>query len=155
MRSFLQYLALVGLPLVGLLVILRYGEGLNAPASIGGYWVIEPVRAEIEGSVCPPLDVPAHGADLSISQSGRYVEVRVEDAGIMATGTFDGRTLTARGRAIGAELTEECPASVAVDLSFTFEGEASAPERFSGRWNAPGCGPCSSASFHGMRLPDN
>src|SRR5690606_1110238 len=66
MRPALLYLVLVGLPLLGVLGILRAGSGLAAPPSFGGAWALAP--ASYPDGCTPP-------AELRVAQSGRRAEV--------------------------------------------------------------------------------
>lgn len=68
MRFVLIYALTVGAPLVALLLVLRAGERLDAPASFGGVW-------RLEGA-----GVPAEAARLELVQSGRVVELRLGHA---------------------------------------------------------------------------
>lgn len=79
MKAFLQYAALVGIPILSVLIFIRIGENtLNAPASIGGAWDLEPVFASDAGIECPDLVFEGEPV-LSISQSGIYLEIEFND----------------------------------------------------------------------------
>ncbi len=61
MRTLLTYALMVGGPLAGLLLILHFGNSLDAPAAVGGRW-----------------QVVEDGSEVVIEQSGRYLRGRVE-----------------------------------------------------------------------------
>ena len=61
MRTFFTYLLMVGGPLGGLMLILHYGAGLEAPGAVSGRWLV----AET-------------GAEMVVEQSGRYLRGDVE-----------------------------------------------------------------------------
>lgn len=70
LRSFLLYSTLVGLPILGILGLLRAGQNLSAPISVAGTW-----EAQLSFPSQPP-DEPTirHGPTvLNISQSGTHL----------------------------------------------------------------------------------
>lgn len=86
MRPALLYLVLVGLPLLGVLGILRAGSGLAAPPSFGGAWALAP--ASYPDGCTPP-------AELRVAQSGRRAEVAL--GAETEAAEVDGRRLRTRG----------------------------------------------------------
>lgn len=74
MRSILLYLAMVGLPLLGLLAILEAGERIVPPRSIGGAWRLE---EPLDPAALPCGETGRAGgtAELRVSQSGPRAEV--------------------------------------------------------------------------------
>src|SRR5688500_7765836 len=78
MRSLIAYLALVGLPLVGLIGVLRAGDGLEAPRSVGGVWELDPdlVRSAPPCYGFSNSDLPLR---MQISQSGTRAAVSFND----------------------------------------------------------------------------
>jgi len=72
MRASLQYSALVGIFLLGVLGILRLGSRLQAPASVEGHWTLHfstlPNQPDL---VCTPAWLGTNSTELVISQSGR------------------------------------------------------------------------------------
>ncbi|HEX9937233.1 MAG TPA: hypothetical protein VGB15_08920, partial [Longimicrobium sp.] len=87
MKSFPVYLFLVGIPLAGLALILRAGNGLTAPPPIAGAW-------RVEGH---PLPAAADtGRTFAISQSGQHVEVVIGRHSLR--GRFTGDSLVAERR---------------------------------------------------------
>jgi hypothetical protein len=70
MRAFLQYSALVGIFLLGVLGILRLGSRLQAPASVGGHWTLHLTFPNQPDAVCAPSWLGTGSTELVISQSG-------------------------------------------------------------------------------------
>ena len=80
MRSIITYLFLVGIPLAGLIGILRLGERLDAPRPIAGRWIaVEGPSNEEWDSGCrtaADADEAVRGpSDVRIAQSGARVDV--------------------------------------------------------------------------------
>jgi hypothetical protein len=69
MRSLFSYLLFVGVPLMGLLGVLRWGQGLEAPLAVHGAWAVQPMPAT--GRVCTRYLLSDADSTLTISQSGR------------------------------------------------------------------------------------
>jgi hypothetical protein len=71
-RLFIDYLILVGIPLAIIVVLLQFGEYIQAPPTIDGAWVMQ---AESPESANPCWEVLSSfgGRSLVISQSGRYI----------------------------------------------------------------------------------
>lgn len=67
------YLFLVGIPLLGLLAILRAGESLTPPQSVGGSWKLEADFSPLANKACRDLLLNVKQPFLSISQSGPSV----------------------------------------------------------------------------------
>lgn len=96
LRTLLAYTSLVGLPVLGIWLVLRAGEGLDAPADVSGAFETGARARECFGV-----------ERLDISQSGRFLDVgtgagaspgRVEDDRVTATfaapaGSCEGRTV--------------------------------------------------------------
>ncbi len=74
----IAYLCLVGLPLVGLVALLRAGQGLVAPASIGGTWNVEADFSSLAAASCPTLLSPKQPF-LTLAQSGTDIVATFSD----------------------------------------------------------------------------
>ena len=114
MRHLLSYLALVGIPLLGLLGVLEIGERLSAPAAVhGAYALTLPAPRE----PCLAAAFPRDNPRVVIAQSGPIVQVRLGGpAGLELRGRTDAGTLRASG-----PLPHRRPAGCAAD-SVTFDG---------------------------------
>lgn len=95
MRHILAYLALVGIPLVGLLGVLRLGAHLSAPAAVhGAYALTLPAPTE----PCLAGNFPEDGPRVVIAQSGPIVQVHLGGpSGFELRGRTDAGSLQASG----------------------------------------------------------
>lgn len=99
-KSLAVYVALVGLPLAGLVAILRGGAGLQAPPPIAGEW-------RIQGG---PLAIDADSRVLTVSQSGEHVDVAL--GSLSLRGRFTGDSLNAERRGMNDGSFGPCPPHV-------------------------------------------
>jgi len=70
MKPVLVYLTLVGLPIVGTFGLLRAGQDLSAPISVGGTWE---VRLSVPSPPSDDFRLPPGPTVLKISQSGTHL----------------------------------------------------------------------------------
>lgn len=71
------YLALVGIPAVGVLGALKAGGGISAPASIQGSWFL---HADLNANAATPCATRLSGfttPELIVSQSGVFLEIQL------------------------------------------------------------------------------
>jgi hypothetical protein len=71
MRHLISYLLFVGVPLVGLLGVLRVGQGIEPPRAVHGSWAVQPMAAS--GRVCTRYLLSDADSTLVIAQSGRQL----------------------------------------------------------------------------------
>jgi hypothetical protein len=99
MKTVFQYFILVGVSVLGILGILRLGQGLKAPASVGGVWSLQWANPVSVKSNCPSISFEAESPEILISQSGPAVVITLHDA---TQTTFSGRlselTIDARAK---------------------------------------------------------
>jgi hypothetical protein len=132
LRAPLVYLALVGLPVAGLIGVLRAGTGLEAPPAIAGEWVLEAGAA----STCAGTE------RIAIEQSGRFLQVRSATEGSEATEAhLDGARLAATLRP-----AEGPCAGAAVALEGSF-----ADGVLEGQLSTDACPPCASTPLRARR----
>lgn len=81
MKTVLLYSMLVGIPLLGLLVILKAGERIVPPRSIGGDWELSMTWSAQRTSACPGLAFEEERPEMHVSQSGTRAEVTFGDRG--------------------------------------------------------------------------
>jgi hypothetical protein len=131
MKSFPVYLCLVGVPLAGLAMILRAGDGLTAPPPIAGAWRVEGQAA---------LAAAESARTFAISQSGQHVEVAF--GGHSMRGRFSGDSLVAEGDASARGAPGPCGPSTGLRLRARVD-TAARPLRLAGVLDAdaPGCAP--------------
>jgi hypothetical protein len=78
-RMALEYLLVVGLPLGLLVLTLHRSRDLAAPAAVAGAWSMRLLSSETECPNANEIGVP-DSAMLSIEQSGRYIEARIDSS---------------------------------------------------------------------------
>lgn len=79
MKPILLYLILVGLPILGILGLLRAGQNLAAPITLAGTWDAQlHLESPTDSSVCEAPIRPAPVV-LSIKQSGQHVFLTFDD----------------------------------------------------------------------------
>lgn len=71
-RLLIEYLLMVGLPLVLMLAVLHQGRTIEAPAEVQGSWKFTLSGSTATGS-CDPVLQDVAGFAISISQSGSYL----------------------------------------------------------------------------------
>jgi hypothetical protein len=69
-KLLVTYALLVGFPLLGLLAILRAGESLTPPQSLGGAWKLEADFGALAGAACRELLSSVKQPFFNVSQSG-------------------------------------------------------------------------------------
>jgi hypothetical protein len=74
MRPVVLYLVLIGLPVIGILAILRAGQSLVAPRAVSGTWRIEPARGDSPAAECLRSRMGSDRLSLTVSQSGPSLE---------------------------------------------------------------------------------
>jgi hypothetical protein len=129
-KSIITYLLMIGIPLLGLLWILDWGEGrLEAPPAIAGSW-------QIEGSLAECFAAPP--SELAVQQSGRFLQVALGSAS--GDAKLDGHEL----RASVSDPEGPC-GKVEVEGSFDL-----AAQRFAGRATGD-CDACRDVYFAAQR----
>lgn len=76
-RSLLTYVFLVGLPLAGLLVVLRAGQGLKAPPPVDGTWETVAAASGSSAALTPLVPPSANPGQLEVHQSGTYLSMDI------------------------------------------------------------------------------
>jgi hypothetical protein len=115
LKSIALYVVLVGVPLAGLFALLDWGNRLVPPPAVHGQWtLVEPTAA-----ACPGL--PA-GSVIAIEQSGRFLQVRVNDMPA-ADGRLDDGTITASVPAVLVGCGEALALEATLDDSGRLVGE--------------------------------
>ena len=96
MKILISYLLFVGIPLGGLLAVLRAGQGIHAPMAVHGAYAVQPM-API-GMACQAYLLNGGDSTVAIVQSGRQVTLRLGPTGdVTLNGTLSGETFWARG----------------------------------------------------------
>jgi hypothetical protein len=96
MKTVMQYLILVGLPIIGVFGLLQIGQRLTPPVSVGGNWLIEVTPEAGGNATCGQFLTQSGRPRLTISQSGPRLVLTFNDAAKTALpGRIDDLTLTA------------------------------------------------------------
>jgi hypothetical protein len=74
-KALLLYFALVGLPLLGVVGVLRLGKSSIAPPSISGEWQLDGELRSNDETPCASTLGGFRRASMTISQSGKFLEV--------------------------------------------------------------------------------
>jgi hypothetical protein len=136
----------VGVPFLGLLGILRIGQGVVPPRSIGGTW-------ELAVNETPPPDfgsclelAPRAAPRLVVEQSGLHAQVELS-AGrtVNIPVDVDGDLVS------GATPLEGCPGGMLRLSAQLSPAAASGPSELAGTLALPGCDSCAPVSFRAVR----
>jgi hypothetical protein len=73
-RLLIEYLLMVGVPLLLLLGVLQRGRGLSAPSSVDGSWRLEVDGSPGSTSPCEQTLDALDGSVIEITQSGNYLD---------------------------------------------------------------------------------
>jgi hypothetical protein len=112
-KHIVQYLALVGLPFLGLLGVLRIGRDLTAPMAVHGTYLVT-TTGGTGGSCLRELLADSH---LGVTQSGERIQVRLGLPAVRLAGQLTGNRLHAEGQ---LPATTTCPSGEPI----RFEGLA-------------------------------
>jgi hypothetical protein len=125
-KSLAAYVLLVGVPLAGLVAILRAGGRLHAPPPIAGEW-------RVQGG---PLGIDPTTRVVTIVQSGEHVDVAF--GSLSLRGRFTGDSLDAERRGMNDGSYGPCPPHVRLRARVD---TAARPRRLVGvvGGQAPGC----------------
>jgi hypothetical protein len=93
-RLLIEYLLMVGVPLILLIGVLHRGRALEAPAEVEGDWKLALNSSAVTNAPCGPILRDVDGSAISISQSGSFLTASMSNS--------EHRTL--RGRSEGSEL---------------------------------------------------
>lgn len=131
MRSILLYGPLVGLPILGVTLVLEFGRGLTAAPSVAGRWSLT-VPVTVDTVACPAARGLWHATAIEVRQSGAGINLTLVGSG---SGSLPGHV--ARG-ADGLITVDVSTGSV----SFHAIVDRSArPTRLIGSAQWPGCDP--------------
>ncbi|MFZ0769856.1 MAG: hypothetical protein WCA49_18525 [Candidatus Sulfotelmatobacter sp.] len=152
-RNFIiAYVFLVGLPVVGLVGVLKSGRTLAAPISVDGVWQLQADPAQVAALPCGRSLPYTSDTALAISQSGRNFTLSLtNDPKTTASGVLDGTTLKAS--LVPAARSDEpgCGKSREISLVATVDPKAD-PRSLAGRLSINNCPACASVEFRAVRL---
>jgi hypothetical protein len=144
MKAVLQYILFVGIPVFGVLGVLRIGSNLQAPVSVGGAWMItlDSQASSTVSCLFPSFETGQLG--LIILQSGPSLTIQFSD----------GDQITLEGEIQGTTILAATPdsSSYPVDLSLTAEVDRSVePDQMQGMIDRAGCP--APLPFQAVRMP--
>ena len=114
MKALLQYLVLVGIPVLGVLGILELGQGLTAPRAVSGIWQITPKAST--SLACPTPAEVMKKPTLVVEQSGPRLVFEVGNLTIH--GLIEGRTVQAESERMNMAAQLEASGVLRGTLSF-------------------------------------
>ena len=145
-RGTVVYVLLVAPPLAILFAILHCGDGLQAPRSIGGDWVLAGVEPPAPAAGCPALDFGQAPAVLHVAQSGLRAQAALSDS----AGTKLSLELAGDGIA-GSESGGGDPScALALDAHLVAAGDG---DQLVGVLRRPRCASCPDLPFRAARRP--
>ena len=150
-KLFVAYILLVGVPLLGLLGILRAGEHLAAPISVGGTWNLEGDRAPLAGSRCKSALANISQPFFAISQSGSHLTFTLNNPEQTALpGTIRLNTVTVGSDSALADASGDCAHPQAIHLQAALYKQRS-QRVLLGTLSLAGCADCPSLPFRAVR----
>jgi hypothetical protein len=159
-RNFVvAYVLLVGLPLLGLVGILRKGRALSAPFSVNGTWKIEAEAdsTQLAGLPCAKSVSHLSNSLLLISQSGKSLSLTLNPEST-ATGVIEGTTITAsltpRDNASARSSNADCGNDDTLTLTATLDPKSN-PRSLRGTLSVDACASCAPVEFRALRQPLN
>ena len=134
--------------MLGLVGILKSGRGMSAPFSVDGAWKIEPRTSGAATSPCGDYLSSVSNASISISQSGRILEVTLAGGTKTSTGTIEGKIIEAQFAGAGAAECRDRGLTLTAILDPVVE-----PRTFTGTLSVDDCASCLPLEFRGVRQP--
>jgi hypothetical protein len=150
-RNFvLAYILLVGLPIVGLVGVLRTGRTLKAPISVDGSWQLQADPVQLATLPCGKA-LMEEDAALVISQSGNNFTLGISNgAKSSGSGLIEGRNVTA-SITPSADWSGQA-ACVGNELSLIATVDPTAdPRLLIGKLSAKNCSSCEPVEFRATR----
>jgi len=150
-RNFLiAYILLVGLPVVGLVGVLKAGNNLNAPVSVDGIWKFQTARS---GSFpCLKSLDSFQDTEVAISQSGKSLVMNLNNgAKGNGSGIIEGTTLRALFHPSAAPAREDgCGGDQLLALTATVDPKTE-PRTLVGMLSIHACESCTTVKFHAVQ----
>ena len=151
MKALLLYVVLVGIPVVGVCSLLRFGEALTAPIPVGGVWIAETTSRDLCDRSCGGLKIPSDQLALSISQSGTYLVLTLNDRKRTAlAGRIDNSTIVAAGETRSTSVDPSTDNEATIGLRARVECQDGA-DRLIASLTIEGCEPAVEFSFTAIR----
>ena len=151
-RNFIvAYVLLVGLPVVGLVGVLKRGRSITAPISIDGTWTLQADPGRLAALACGKSPALSDLA-MAISQSGGSLTLSLGNGTKSpASGVLVGRTLKA---SILPSWSDDAQCGPGHELSLLASVDpASNPRSLSGTISLSDCTACQPVEFRALRTP--
>ena len=145
------YVLLVGVPLLGLLGILRAGQRLAAPVSVGGTWNLEDDLTPLAGSGCRGAFAKISQPFFAISQSGSQLTFTLNNPErTILPGTIRQSTVTMGSESSAGDASGECshPQAIRFQAALSRQG---LQRSLTGRLSIAGCPDCPGIPFRAVR----
>ena len=151
MRNVRIYMLMVGTPLLGVALVLYLGQRIQPQSYIGGAWNVEIDAAALSSSPCAELLTTLKQPALNISQSGRYLLVRLNNrAATTVEGQISGITLRA-GPTSGFEAGSTCDGKNAIKFTAELNKAMPGQVQLNGELQIAGCAGCAPLAFKAIR----
>jgi hypothetical protein len=145
------YVLLVGLPLAGLVAVLRVGRPPAAPVSVGGVWKFEADAARLSALPCAASLPFTPGGLVAVSQSGKSLTLRPEGAAkTAASGSIEGDRVTASVRAADSAVVS-CGGGRGLLLLTGVVGGDAGSRTLTGALSVADCDSCEAVEFRAAR----
>ena len=145
------YLLLVGAPLLGLLGILRAGQRLAAPVSVGGTWNLQSDLTPLANSGCKATFANVSQPFFSISQSGSRLTFTLNNTEqTTLSGTISENTVIMGSESSALDANRDCahPQAIRFQAALNQQG----PQRtLTGTLNITGCPNCPALPLRAVR----
>jgi len=151
-RLIVAYICLVGAPLLGLLGILRAGQHLTPPVSVGGAWYLEANFGALAGGSCRDLLTSVNQPFLSIFQSGTNLVLSLNNPQkTTVPGSIRDAAITVRreGAPVPGE-TGACTNPQSIQLKATVDNQGG-QRVLTGTLAIQGCAACELIPFRAVR----
>lgn len=152
-RNFIiAYILLVGLPLLGLIGVIKTGRRLSAPISVDGTWKLDPTDKLLSGPCVKPLS-SLQSSTMTISQSGKNLVLALgEGPKGVGSGTIEGTRLNGTMPIDNdtAPADPSCGVNSVLALTANIDPKAQ-PRAMTGTIQVVGCSSCATMSYHSVR----
>jgi hypothetical protein len=138
-RAIGLYIAMVGLPVLGVLGLLKIGASLTPPISVGGTWAVKMTSPAAQGSVCGDLAPYLASSHLTISQSGTELVLVFDDAArTTLAGQIHSDAISAKG--LAKAVSAQAPVTSRAEIQFEAQVDKQAkPNQLGGTFSLSGC----------------
>lgn len=153
-RNFLiAYVLLVGLPLLGLIGVLKAGRRLTAPISVDGTWKLDTTAGYLLSGPCGKPLASLQSSTMTISQSGTSLVLALGEASkALGSGTIDGTALrgTMPLNNEAAARDPSCGTNLVLALAANVDPKTE-PRSMTGTIVVSGCSSCATINYRSVR----